>query len=186
MVCSNAEAWNGIIDGLVPTWCSDYLKFHRAASTTLTSSSVLTYVNQGGWENEVSLCPSFDACTKSCRKEYSVERTATELTLTSTFSDTTDCVCDKPVFTITTYSTDDTVWETASTNFGTVADTVQLSQYSAGALDINIWQDDALQGLPTTVDCVWEYSIGISSSPATTLTGLLGLIFASMVAFVLV
>jgi hypothetical protein len=178
MVCSNAEV-DSSIDGLVPTWCSYYLKFYPAASTTLTSSSVLTYVKQGGWENDVTLCPSFDACTKNCRKEYSVEKTTTELTLTSTFLDTTDCVCDKPVFTISS----DTVWETASTNFGTVADTVQLWQYSAGALDITVWQDDVS---PVTVDCVWEYSIGISSSPATTLTGLLGLIFASMVAFVLV
>ena len=182
MVCSNAEVWSVSIDGLVPTWCSDYLKFHPAASTTLTSSSVLTYVKQGGWENNVTLCPSFDACTKNCRKEYSVEKTTTQVTLTSTFSDTTDCVCDKPVFTISTYSTDDTVWETASTNFGTVADTVQLSQYSAGALDITVWQDNA----SPTVDCVWEYSIGISSSPATTLTGLFGLISATAVAFVLV
>jgi hypothetical protein len=191
MVCSNAEVDNSS-DGLVPTWCSDYLKFHPAASTTLTSSSVLTYVKQGGWENNVTLCPSFDACTKNCRKEYSVEKTTTQVTLTSTFSDTTDCVCDKPVFTIRTYSTDDTVWETASTNFGTVADTVQLWQYSTGALDITVWQDV----FPATVDCVWEYSIGISSSPpppsppppspATTLTGLFGLISATAVAFVLV
>lgn len=180
------------IDGSVPTWCSDYLKFYPAAGTTLTSSSVLTYVKQGGWENNVTLCPSFDACTKNCRKEYSVERTATELTLTSTFSDTTDCVCDKPVFTIRTYSTDDTVWETASTNFGTVADNVHLWQYSTGALDITVWQDV----FPATVDCVWEYSIGISSSPpppsppppspATTLTGLFGLISATAVASALV
>jgi len=167
------------VGGSVPTWCSDYLKFNNASSTTLTSSSVLTYVKQAGWENDVSLCPSFDACTKNCRKEYSVEKTTTQVTLTSTFTDTTDCVCDKVVFTIN----NDDEWQSASTNFGTVADTVMFWQYSTGALDINFWQDNAS---PITVDCVWEYSIGTSSSPAATLTGLLGLISASVVAFVLV
>ena len=113
------------IDGSVPTWCSDNLKFYPAAGTTLTSSSVLTYVKQGGWENNVTLCPSFDACTKNCRKEYSVEKTTTQVTLTSTFTDTTDCVCDKVVFTIG--FADD--WTSANTDFGTVADTVQLWQF---------------------------------------------------------
>jgi len=167
------------IDGSMPTWCSDYLKFYEAASTTLTSSSVLTYVKQAGWLNDVSLCPSFDACTKNCRKEYSVEKTTTQVTLTSTFTDTTDCVCDKVVFTIG----NDDEWTSTSTNFGTAADTVLFWQYSTGALDIFVWQDNAN---PTTVDCVWEYSIGTSSSPAATLTGLLGLISASVVAFALV
>ena len=166
------------IDGSVPTWCSDYLKFNPAASTTLTSSSVLTYVKQAGWENDVYLCPSFDACTNNCRKEYSVEKTTTQVTLTSTFTDTTDCVCDKVVFTIS----NDDEWVSASTSFGTVADTVLFWQYSAGALDINVWQDNAD---PKTVDCVWEYSIGTSSSPAATLTCLLGLISAIVVAFAL-
>jgi len=167
------------IDGSMPTWCSDYLKFYAAASTTLTSSSVVTYVKQAGWENDVSLCPSFDACTKNCRKEYSVEKTTTQVTLTSTFTDTTDCVCDKVVFTIG----NDDEWTSTSTNFGTAADTVLFWQYSTGALDIFVWQDNANL---TTVDCVWEYSIGTSSSPAATLTGLLGLISASVVAFALV
>jgi hypothetical protein len=178
--CSAAEAGkSSSIDGSVPTWCSDYLKFYPAASTTLTSSTVLTYVKQAGWENDVSLCPSFDACTKNCRKEYSVEKTTTQVTLTSTFTDTTDCVCDKVVFAISNGDE----WTSASTNFGTVADTVLFWQYSTGALDINVWQDNAD---PKTVDCVWEYSIGTSSSPAATLTGLFGLISASLVAFVLV
>jgi len=167
------------IDGSMPPWCSDYLQFYPAASTTLTSSSALTYVQQAGWENDVSLCPSFNACTKNCRKEYSVEKTTTQVTLTSTFTDTTDCVCDKVVFTID----NDDDWTSASTNFGTVADTVQFWQYSTGALDIFVWQESGLS--PTTVDCVWEYSIG-TVSPATALTGLLGLVSASVVAFVLV
>jgi len=178
--CSAAEvARHNSIDGSVPTWCSDYLKFWSAASTTLTNSSVLTYVKQAGWENDDSLCPSFDACTKNCRKEYSVEKTTTQVTLTSTFTDTTDCVCDKVVFTIG-YADD---WTSANTNFGTVADTVQLWRYSTGALDIYIWQSNGY-----TVECFWEYSIGTSPSPSSstaTLTGLFGLIFASMVAFVL-
>jgi len=194
--CMEAESSKSYsIDGSVPTWCSDYLKFYEAASTTLTSSSVLSYVKQAGWGNDLSLCPSFDACTKNCRKEYSVEKTTTQVTLTSTFTDTTDCVCDKVVFTIS----DDDDWESASTNFGTVADTVLFWQYSAGALAINVGQGEEAD--PYTVDCVWEYSIGTSSSPpppsppppspsppspATTLTGLLGLVSASVVAFALV
>ena len=177
--CSAAEAAKySSIDGSVPTWCSDYLKFFSAASTTLTNSSVLTYVKQAGWDNDDSLCPSFDACTKNCRKEYSVEKTTTQVTLTSTFTDTTDCVCEQ-----VTFIKSEGGWESASTNFGTVADTVELYQYSTGALDINIWQENVS---PITVDCVWEYSIGTSSSPAATLTGLFGLISASLVAFVLV
>jgi len=178
-------------DGSVPTWCSDY---PALTEITLTSSSVLTYVKQAGWKNDGSLCPTFDACTKSCRKEYSVERTATQLTLTSTFTDTTDCVCDKVVF---AFSADEG-WKSASTGFGTAANSLDLSQYSTGAFDISILQEgENVSSLG--VDCVWEYSngtssspatnltglFGTSSSPATTLTGLLGLISASAVAFVL-
>jgi len=165
------------IDDSVPTWCSDYTKFKDVNENTFTSSSVLTFVKQAGWQNEVSLCPSFDACTQNCRKEYSVEKTTTQVTLTSTFTDTTDCVCEQ-----VTFIKSEGGWKSASTNFGTVADTVELYQYSTGALDINIWQENVS---PITVDCVWEYSIGTSSSPAATLTGLFGLISASVVAFVL-
>ena len=168
------------IDDSVPTWCSDYAKFKDVNGNTLTSSSVLTFVKQAGWQNDVSLCPSFDACTKNCRKEYSVEKTTTQVTLTSTFTDTTDCVCDKVVFTIR----NDAEWVSTSTNYGNVADIVFFWQYSAGALDIILIQESVPAGL--TVDCVWEYSIGTTSSPATALTGLLGLISASVVAFVLV
>jgi len=170
------------VDSSVPTWCTDDTYFESSIRTSLTSSSVLTYVKQGGWQNDVSLCPSFDACTKSCRKEYKVEKTDTQITLTSTFADTTDCACDKVVFTLF-QDDDDNEWKTSSTNFGTSADSVDLWQYSTDALDINIWHKDVT---PVTVDCVWQYSIGTSSSPAATLTGLFGLISASVAAFVLV
>jgi len=168
------------IDDSVPTWCSDYAKFKDVNGDTFTSSSVLTFVKQAGWQNDVSLCPSFDACTKNCRKEYLVEtKTTTLVNLKSTFTDTTDCVCETLSFSINSEGG----WQSASTNFGTAADTVELDQYSTGALDINIWQENVS---PMTIDCVWEYSIGTSSSPAATLTGLFGLLSASMVAFMLV
>ena len=166
---------------------------------TLTSSSVLTYVKQQAGE-DVATCPSFDACAENCRKEYSVEKTPSTVALTSTFADTTDCVCDKVVLRYRALSGDVHLsWmdRSSSTYFGTSADTVFLRQYSAGALDIYLWQESVS---PTTVDCVWEYSIGTVSSPppppsplpppssssTATLTGLLGLVSASVVAFVLV
>jgi len=175
-------------DGSVPTWCSDYTKFDDAASTTITSSSVLTFAQESAWENgaDGSTCPTFDSCLKNCRKKYTVEKTALEITLTSTFADTTDCVCDKILFSKVSNGdpapdTSD-IWS-STYNFGvglTADDTVQLGQCSSSGIDINLWQD---QG---DFDCVWEYSIGTSSSPAATLTGLLGLISASVVAFALV
>ena len=125
---------------------------------TLTNSSVLTYVKQAGADNEVSLCPSFDTCTKNCRKEYSVEKTLTKVTLTSTFADTTDCVCDKVVF---------RDFISSSTGFGTAANTIELQQYSSAALDLFIMEENSSQG--ATVDCLWEYSIGTVSSSSGTM-----------------
>jgi len=156
------------------------------SAITLTNSSVLTYVKQAGNDNEVSLCPSFDTCTKNCRKEYSVEKTLTKVTLTSSFADTTDCVCDKVVFRYGALSGDDSVsFISSSTGFGTAANTIELQQYSSAALDLFIMEENSAQG--ATVDCLWEYSIGtVSSSSGTILTGLLGLVSASVVAFVLV
>lgn len=156
------------------------------SAITLTNSSVLTYVKQAGVDNEVSLCPSFDTCTKNCRKEYSVEKTLTKVTLTSSFADTTDCVCDKVVFRYGALSGDDSVsFISSSTGFGTAANTIELQQYSSAALDMVIMEENSAQG--ATVDCLWEYSIGtVSSSSGTILTGLLGLVSASVVAFVLV
>ena len=165
---------------------------------TLTSSSVLTYVKQAGYENNVTMCPSFDTCTKNCRKEYSVEKTLTKVTLTSSFADTTDCVCDKVVFRYGALSEDDSVsFISSSTGFGTAANTIELQQYTSAALDLIIMEENSTQG--ATVDCLWEYSIGTVSSPppppspspppssssGTILTGLLGLISASVVAFAL-
>ena len=170
------------IDGSMPTWCSDYLKFNPAASTTLTSSSVLTYVKQAGWLNDVSLCPSFDACTKNCRKEYSVEKTTTQVTLTSTFTDTSDCVCDKLSFTYT-LDEDDYEWVSTSNSFDAGVTSSSIWQHAMNTLDL--WTEKVTSAGGYEIDCVWEYSIGTSSSPAATLTCLLGLISAIVVAFAL-
>ena len=183
------------IDSSKPAWCNDTI---TSKDVTITSSSVLTFVKQSGFEND-DLCPSFDACTIDCRKEYSVEKTVTQITLTSTFADTTDCVCDKLVFAEEEKeeATAETVglhWKDNSTgtNFGTNANSILLEQYSTSALNIIVYNTPSYD-----VDCYWAYSIGTissppppppppPSSPATTLTGLLGLISASVVAFVLV
>ena len=179
-------------DSSKPAWCNDTI---TSKDVTITSSSVLTFVKQSGFENDDDLCPSFDACTIDCRKEYSVEKTVTQITLTSTFADTTDCVCDKLVFAEEEKeeATAETVglhWKSTGTNFGTNANSILLEQYSTSALNIIVYNTPSYD-----VDCYWAYSIGTISSPpppsspsssATTLTSLFGLIFASMVAFVLV
>jgi len=180
------------IDSSKPAWCTDTI---TSADVTIASSSVLTFVKQSGFQNLDNLCPSFDACTIDCRKEYSVEKTLTQITLTSTFAETTDCVCDKLAFAEekkeeATEETD-LHWKSTSTNFGTSANSISLEQYSTSALHIIVYDNSSYD-----VDCYWAYSIGTissppppppsPSSPATTLTGLFGLISASVVAFVLV
>jgi len=156
---------------------------------TLTSSSVLTYVKEAGYENNAALCPSFDTCTKNCRKEYSVEKTLTQVTLTSTFTDTTECVCDKLVFNYELLSGDDSLsLISTSTGFGTPANTLQIQQYTSAALDMWIMEENSSGG--ATVDCVWEYSISTpsttpSSSSTSKLKVLVGLFSATFVALML-
>ena len=156
---------------------------------TLTSSSVLTYVKEAGYENNAALCPSFDTCTKNCRKEYSVEKTLTQVTLTSTFTDTTECVCDKLVFNYESLSGDESIsLISTSTGFGTPANTLQIQQYTSAALDMWIMEENSSGG--ATVDCLWEYSISTpsttpSSSSTSKLKVLVGLFSATFVALTL-
>jgi len=161
-----------------PTWC-----IGSSDAITVDSTSLLTFVEQAGYKNDASLCPSFSECVINCRKEYSVEKSANKITLTSTFADTTDCVCDKITLYYETDSAGDTYYMSGGTNFGTATTKIALFQESGTILDLELTNDG------DTVDCLWEYSIGTVSSPpspATTLTGLFGLISASVVAFVLV
>lgn len=67
---------------------------------SLTDSSVLKYESQTVQDGVEAYCPTFGACVLNCRNEYTVTTSGTNvITLTSTFSDTADCVCDKITFT---------------------------------------------------------------------------------------
>jgi hypothetical protein len=161
-----------------PTWC-----IGASNAITITSTSLLTFVKQAGDTNDSDKCPSFSACVINCRKEYLVEKSTNLITLTSTFADSA-CTCDKVSLTYETDSGGDSYYMSGGTNFGTATTKIMLFQESGTTLDLELTNEQ-----PGTVDCSWEYSIGTVSSPpspATTLTGLLGLISASVVAFALV
>jgi hypothetical protein len=139
-----------------PSWC-----IGASDAITVTSTSLLTFVRQAGYNNDAAQCPTFDACAKNCRKEYAVQNSANTITLTSTFADTTDCVCDKIIFYYETDSANDTYHVSGSTNFDTSIDKINLFQGSSTVLDLIL-----LQGLFD--ECYWEYSIGtVSSTPSS-------------------
>jgi hypothetical protein len=158
-----------------PSWC-----IGASDAITITSTSLLTFVKQAGYYNEADKCPTFDACARNCRKEYTVQNSANTITLMSTFADTTDCVCDKITLYYETDSAGDTYHVSGSTNFDTSIDKIKLFQESSTVLDLRLEENDGM------LECYWEYSIGTTSSSTATLTGLFGLISASLVAFVLV
>lgn len=191
--CASFDSYGESLDGSKPAWCDGY-----SENVTITSSSVLIFSRQAGFNNNVSKCASFDLCTKDCRKEYSVARDDRFINLTSNFVDTSDCVCDKLVFTGPYLPTDNIFddFSTTTTNIGRDWDTVTLDQYSASGLDITMFWEDGLQHM----ECSWEYTFSSSpppsppstatptgplSSSTATLTGLFGLLSASVVAFVL-
>ena len=78
--------------------------FSYGAELSIDNQSHLTFVQQS---TNVALqgdCPTLDTCLKHCRKGYTVERALgndgnNSFTLTSTYTDTSDCVCDKLIFT---------------------------------------------------------------------------------------
>ena len=188
--CEPCSDWTSSEVDPLPAWCSDL-----TSSLTLTSSSLLTYVKQAGYKNDAAMCPTFSACQKNCRKEYTVSLNAEQIILASSFTDTTDCVCDKLSFTYT-FDEDHFEWLSTSNSFDAGVTSSSISQSYMNTLDLWTEKEDTSGGYE--IDCVWEYSIGTVSSPppppsplpppspATALTGLLGLVSASVVAFVLV
>ena len=141
-------------------------------SITLTDSSLLkfeTQVDIDGGESPY-LCPTFSACVQNCRTGYTVLRASTtSIALTSTFKDTTDCVCEKISF------TKDDSWNTWNTaymfgitipsgaNFAT-----NFWQISPSALKLNINLDAENQ---ISSDCIWKYEVSsVAPVPAPTPT----------------
>ena len=181
--------------------------FSYGAELSIDNQSLLTFVQQSTNVARAGDCPPLDTCMKHCRKGYSVERAIGgggnyTFTLTSTYTDTNDCVCDKLIFTWSNELRDETEgrWENTYTyKFDyTIPDSdngditfLSLGGVSSTVMNITLFDcyecsDSKIGSGIFYEECYWEYSIGTSSSPAATLTGLLGLISASVVAFVLV
>jgi len=183
--CSGAYGGKSIDDS-IPAWCSNYAQFGHAGNNSLTSTSVLTFTRQSAYQNGAfgAECPTFDSCLKNCRKEYLVEKTATQITLTSTFTDTTDCVCDKIVFSKESYSSPVGTQYEWNTNhdfgisvLGSSTSSKELYQYSSNDVDIEF--------MGGYIRCLWHYSISSVSSSGFMLNGLLGVTSAIVIALVL-
>ena len=66
---------------------------------SIDDSSTLTFLQQSTNLEMQGDCPSIDMCMQNCRKSYTVEATQSQYILTSTYADTSECICDKLVFT---------------------------------------------------------------------------------------
>lgn len=180
----------GYFPSVQPGWCTDIV-YVSLLYSGLTTASLLTFVEQGGYKN--NMCPELSACEKNCRKEYRVssfDRLNTrDLELASTFADTTDCVCDKLSFVYERNQVRYFKWLSASNSFGVGTTATSLYRNFGGYFNLAILKTNATGGYE--MDCYWKYdssydsSYSLSSS-ATTLTCLFGVISASMVAFLLV
>jgi hypothetical protein len=115
------------------------------------------------------------------------------MTLTSTFLDTAECVCDKITFT-----KNSDVFFRSTNVFGlTIPEggrgDSEILQFSPDALKLYVFTEDS--AATTVTDCVWKYSINDAPAPTPTptpsssstckLNVLVGVLFAILVATLL-
>ena len=160
---------------------------------SLTDSSVLKYESQTVQDGVEAYCPTFGACVLNCRSEYTVTTSGTNvITLTSTFSDTAECVCDKITFTMVNgYFRSTNVFGLTIPEGG--RGDSEILQFSPDALKLYVFTEDS--AATTVTDCVWKYSINDAPAPTPTptpsssstckLNVLVGVLFAILVATLL-
>lgn len=145
-----------------PSWCEG--PYPTDVTFARDKIFLLTYVRQAGENNDASLCPAFSACVKNCRKEYEVENLdGYRIVFTSTFKDTSDCVCDKLTFEFKPDNDDGYSWQSSSTSFDVGVTSTSLQQNYMNTIDF--WTEKLNVGGGFDISCVWEYSIGTISSP---------------------
>lgn len=161
---------------------------------SLTDSSVLKYESQSP---DSGNCPTFSACVLNCRSEYKVTTSGTNVITWTSTSDTAECVCDKITFTMVNgYFRSTNVFGLTIPEGG--RGDSEILQFSPDALKLYVLTEDS--ATTTETDCVWKYSISDAPAPTPTptptptpsssstfkLNVLVGLISATVVAFMFV
>ena len=144
---------------------------------SIDDSSTLTFLQQSRNLEMEGDCPSIDVCMQNCRKSYTVEATQSQYILTSTYADTSECVCDKLVFTSASIRGDsatfnwkfDYVIEDSDTgDVGFLA----LAPVSSTAMNIVLFEcfgrctPESFSSEFYYEECYWEYTISQPPVPS--------------------
>jgi hypothetical protein len=140
-------------NGEKPAWCNDY-----SDEVTITNSYTLGLRKRRAYDpsspQASTQCPILSDCALSCIDEYTVTRTEAVITLTSTYGNTAECTCETLIFS-KVYNVDAEAWWWTSTNanFGTATTRIEIQQFSADKLDLELRNNDL------SIECQWEYGL---------------------------